>query len=670
MKYIQVIKSLILAGSATAASYTNTSYIPSANGNFIIDESSNETAIHYLLHLPDSGFSIFDISLDSLASGVTFTEGYCFYSDNSEVSDVSAVPSNNTIDLFGSASFGKADAEYMDCTFVGTLESPYSDLYSAEVVVTLEGLPARLNKRVDQVFSTIVYASNAVTSTTQKLTSTSNVSYGTVTTISPKTAFETTSTSFSTSVITPTTSSTENSSTDSCIILPTDRYPAGGIITNGFVIGDLDGEDSIMFDMLVPNTGFGALVASLEGSESVRIDSAVAAYYPSENTADYTDKENSLVFLDVEFPDSDNYLAIRLKGNVKTDNDKTRNYFVETVAFEIYTSTLKNEKRENAAETTVSTTTVVVTASNPYTGVSSTSSTSSKSPSTSKGQAISTTQCSKGKCTTAILTPISLSTVTYTAPLSTTLYVESCFDNKCTNVPHVTGVTLVTEGEAVHTTYCPLTETTVGLPLFTSIYTVPLSTTVYVESCVDKKCTKVPHITGYSLVTKGETVYTTYCPLTGITLVPPPDVTVITIEGDRCYYSVCSSCTPAFSTSTTAIVPPFSDIYVVCSSCSSRVTPSVITTVVSCSKSSSSTSCSITETTSCSTCSKTTETTSCSTCIGSGSTTLYTVSTPCDTCSVSVPPTTSGTVIFEGSADKIIGTSFIALIAAIVPMLL
>ena len=107
---------------------------------------------------------------------------------------------------------------------------------------------------------------------------------------------------------------------------------------------------------------------------------------------------------------------------------------------------------------------------------------------------------------------------------TTVVTITSCSDDKCTETPVTTGVTVVTTTIAgvvtEYTTYCPLSTETVT-------ETAAETTVVTITSCAEDKCTPVVVTTGVTIVTKTEggvvTEYTTYCPLTTtVTQKPTP----------------------------------------------------------------------------------------------------------------------------------------------------
>lgn len=101
-------------------------------------------------------------------------------------------------------------------------------------------------------------------------------------------------------------------------------------------------------------------------------------------------------------------------------------------------------------------------------------------------------------------------------------------DNGCTTSTELevlaTYTTTVDGIEYIYTTYCPLSsekaaKTTASETSNDNIVTeTDIATTVVtITSCSDNKCSKVPVTTGVTTVTGVDTIYTTYCPLTGKT---------------------------------------------------------------------------------------------------------------------------------------------------------
>ncbi|KAI5959417.1 PGA62 [Candida pseudojiufengensis] len=92
-----------------------------------------------------------------------------------------------------------------------------------------------------------------------------------------------------------------------------------------------------------------------------------------------------------------------------------------------------------------------------------------------------------------------------------TLTITSCSEDKCSLKTIETGILTVTELDTTYTTYCPLPSTSEAPE---STKKDIESTTVTITSCHEDKCVTKPVVTGLTTVTEGTTVYTTYCPLT------------------------------------------------------------------------------------------------------------------------------------------------------------
>ncbi|KAI5963731.1 uncharacterized protein KGF55_002611 [Candida pseudojiufengensis] len=94
---------------------------------------------------------------------------------------------------------------------------------------------------------------------------------------------------------------------------------------------------------------------------------------------------------------------------------------------------------------------------------------------------------------------------------TTTLTITSCKEDKCSTSTLTTGYTTVTEAETTYVTWCPLPST--------EEYPTETPTTSE-ESLTTITETKSPggethtYTSGWTVITEGETVYTTYCPLT------------------------------------------------------------------------------------------------------------------------------------------------------------
>ncbi|WEJ92700.1 Flocculin type 3 repeat [Yamadazyma tenuis] len=117
---------------------------------------------------------------------------------------------------------------------------------------------------------------------------------------------------------------------------------------------------------------------------------------------------------------------------------------------------------------------------------------------------------------------------------TTVVTITSCSEDKCDTTVATTGLTTVTENETVYTTYCPLSSedaaATAGEVAANSeaantdadadagedvTQTVIATTVVTITSCSDDKCETAEVTTGLTTVTENETIYTTYCPLSG-----------------------------------------------------------------------------------------------------------------------------------------------------------
>ncbi|KAK6464257.1 Flocculin type 3 repeat-domain-containing protein [Scheffersomyces coipomensis] len=136
-------------------------------------------------------------------------------------------------------------------------------------------------------------------------------------------------------------------------------------------------------------------------------------------------------------------------------------------------------------------------------------------------------------------------TSTVTDIATTVITITSCSEDLCKPETVTTGLTTVTEGTTIYTTYCPLsgeTETETAIK----------TTVVTITSCSENKCSPVEVTTGLTTVTEGTTIYTTYCPLSGETTpVPAPAPTTTPVPTTTPKTVAAESTTPKASTSPT-----------------------------------------------------------------------------------------------------------------------
>lgn len=156
MKF-SIAQALALVGTVSAATYSNTSFVPFGSGYFYDGE------IYFDLTLPNSGFSAF-----SIAAGPG--DGFTFAPDSFSGT---YVPSGNTFPVAGSVTNGaldiQADIDFSpvdtaaEVAISGPLESN-GDAFVGIFVVNLEGLPQLIEKRADQEFTVTVTATFSVPS--------------------------------------------------------------------------------------------------------------------------------------------------------------------------------------------------------------------------------------------------------------------------------------------------------------------------------------------------------------------------------------------------------------------------------------------------------------------------------------------------------------------------
>jgi hypothetical protein len=195
MKFIQIAQSLALVGTAAAASYTNTSFVPYGSGYFL-----DNRQLVYNLVLPNSGFSAFDISTKDSGFGYTL-----FPPDVSAIYSPSEAPIvltfndvNNILDV--SADVTLYHEKSVDVTFQGEtipiLGPNPPENYTAEFIISLKGLPQPIEKRAEQEFTITVVATHVSTTTPSPSPSLSTTTTTTETTTATTTATETITTCF------------------------------------------------------------------------------------------------------------------------------------------------------------------------------------------------------------------------------------------------------------------------------------------------------------------------------------------------------------------------------------------------------------------------------------------------------------------------------------------
>ncbi|KAG0674184.1 hypothetical protein C6P40_002395 [Pichia californica] len=173
MKFSQIAKSLALVGSASAATYKNTSFVPSGSGYYL------DGSIYFDLKLPNSGFTGFAVGSDASNEGFSFGEASVsgtYEPSGAAVDGLSADTSSGSLDIVGDVALTSAD-ESIDINIVGALESTLEE-YVAFFVVSLEGLPQLIEKRADQDFTITVTATTTTSASSSGSASSSASSSG------------------------------------------------------------------------------------------------------------------------------------------------------------------------------------------------------------------------------------------------------------------------------------------------------------------------------------------------------------------------------------------------------------------------------------------------------------------------------------------------------------
>jgi hypothetical protein len=146
MKFIQIAQSLALVGTAAAASYTNTSFVPYGYGHFY------DTRIFYTVVLPNSGFSKFEISTND--HGINYSlktsEVSGVYSPSGTPFQVIVTDVNNILDV--SAAVELDGEKSVEVTFGGNSGAFPGENVTAVFTILLNSLLQPIEKRVDQEF--------------------------------------------------------------------------------------------------------------------------------------------------------------------------------------------------------------------------------------------------------------------------------------------------------------------------------------------------------------------------------------------------------------------------------------------------------------------------------------------------------------------------------------
>jgi hypothetical protein len=276
-------------------------------------------------------------------------------------------------------------------------------------------------------------------------------------------------------------------------------------------------DGQIYIDLNLPNSGFSSF--SIEGDAgngfTFSPEAISGVYSPSGTPFSVTSDSTAGsidISADIDFSSEDTAAEISLNGPLSGEQSSYVATFVvslgglpqliEKRADQDFTITVTATSSNPSGETTTTPTTTPTTNTAPTT----TPTTTSEGESTNTETEISTssvtiTSCSDNKCHT--LTPVVPSTET---ALSTTLItITSCSENKCSEKTLTTGLTVVTEGTTVYTTYCPLTTTSAEADV-----TVTNTETVTGTSCVTYPDTTVTYLTTY--VTTECSYYNTVTP--------------------------------------------------------------------------------------------------------------------------------------------------------------
>lgn len=215
MKFSNIANAVALIGSAQAATYSNTSYVPSADGYF------HDGSIYFDIVLPNSGFSSFTIGsdADSSANGFVFSPNSLsgVYSPSGTPFDVTSSASAGGVDISADVDMTEEDTAAL-ISVSGTLETEQSE-YVGLFLVVLEGLPAPIVKRDDQTFTITVTATSSNPAESSAPTS-SPIS-------TPATSDDSTKTETDTTVVTITSCSDDkcNETTETLAPVPSSEVP-------------------------------------------------------------------------------------------------------------------------------------------------------------------------------------------------------------------------------------------------------------------------------------------------------------------------------------------------------------------------------------------------------------------------------------------------------------
>jgi hypothetical protein len=223
MKFIQIAQSLALVGTAAAAVYSNTSFVPYGTGHF------GDQKISYTVFLPNSGFDSFDITTNQYGYGYALDSQQisAIYSPSGTPFQVSVTEALKVLDV--SADVTLLHEISVDVTFGGSLlllgHPPFPSNYTAEFVITLKHLPQPIEKRAptDQVFTITVVATGSTTPPPSSSSSVTTTTTTTATTTDTTTATETITTCFDGHCVTlaPVTTTTINVICTECIPITT-----------------------------------------------------------------------------------------------------------------------------------------------------------------------------------------------------------------------------------------------------------------------------------------------------------------------------------------------------------------------------------------------------------------------------------------------------------------
>lgn len=172
-----IAKSLALASVASAATYSNSSFVPSGSGFFY------DGQVYFDIILPNSGFSSFSITAGS-GNGFSYAPDSLsgVYSPSGTPFEITSDSTTESIDISADVDFS-TDDKYAEVAISGPTSSE-SDALVGIFVISLEGLPHIIEKRADQDFTITVTATSSVPSwaTTGSSTTGSGSGSGSVTT--------------------------------------------------------------------------------------------------------------------------------------------------------------------------------------------------------------------------------------------------------------------------------------------------------------------------------------------------------------------------------------------------------------------------------------------------------------------------------------------------------